>query len=503
MSSPTQTTKNDSAVEAAGTAATAVATAAAADVATAATAVTAFDAAFIGDVPPPSNLDNICWICLSPIWTDNESGYALPLCGCSTDMIVHNDCQKFLIQQLNKGHPVPCSQCNVQLEVISGVQGSRKLLQKARLGCSMSQLRLAQMFQQSNNMNRCIAWAKKSASSGNRWAQSWLGHELYQQAQVENEELVVKDQVRNLSLRSKDIDQLLKKNLEKYYFARELFEKASAQGDVQSTRMLGDCNFLGQGGLTNSSRKANRYWSTATKLGSKRAAQEIHTSMNGGLKIECFNNACSKRNNGKKLVTCEICVSGHYCSSNCLENDVVNHKYTCDTISAQTKIRNRRTMTIGNSFLFAKDLPGKRNEGGWINLKAANNAEAEFKEMQSSTAYNDMSKQLRLVKGTKEGKITQLLQLKHMKKIGSPIPCFHCLIPMSFKEIKKCANCKNVYYCSSSKLETLFCKSIFSNNEDLSCCVCFDFDLNFTQCSDICYSFIFIRMSIKRLVETS
>ena len=41
MSSPTQTTKNDSAVEAAGTAATAVATAAAADVATAATAVTA------------------------------------------------------------------------------------------------------------------------------------------------------------------------------------------------------------------------------------------------------------------------------------------------------------------------------------------------------------------------------------------------------------------------------------------------------------------------------
>ena len=203
----------------------------------------AFQAVFIGDVPPPSDLDNICWICSATIWTDSESGYALPLCGCSEDMIVHNDCQKFLIQQLNKGHSVPCSQCNVQLEVISGKKGFRKLLQKGRLGASMSQLRLAQMYKQSN-MNRCIAWAKQSASSGNRWAQSWLGKELYFQARKENQELrFKKDQGEKWSVEK---ELALKKNLEKFVVARKLFEKARAQGDVESTRLLGDCHFLGK-----------------------------------------------------------------------------------------------------------------------------------------------------------------------------------------------------------------------------------------------------------------
>ena len=359
----------------------------------------AFQAAFIGDVPPSSDLDNICWICSATIWTDSEMGYALPLCGCSEDMIVHNDCQKFLIQQLNKGHSVPCSQCNVPLEVISGgKKGFRKLLHKARLGSSMSQLRLAQMYEQSN-MNRCIAWAKQSASSGNRWAQSWLGSKLYRQAMKEN---------RVLSSQSWTLDreQLVKNNLQKYIFARKLFEKARAQGDLKSTRMLGDINFLGQCELEASSSKGNRYWSIATKLGSSAAAQEIHTSIKSGLKIRCFNNACSKKAKGQDLVTCEICVSGHYCSPDCLNNDVVDHKYTCDTISAQFKQRNRATMTIGNSSRICMDLPGTRQEGEFINLQSAKNAEAEWKEMKSSTAFDDISRQLRLVEGTKEGKIT-------------------------------------------------------------------------------------------------
>ena len=164
--------------------------------------------------------------------------------------------------------------------------------------------------------------------------------------------------------------------------------------------------------------KGNRYWSIATKLGSKSAAREIHTSIKSGLKIKCFKNACSKtcskKAKDKDLVTCEICVSGHYCSFNCLNNDVVDHKYTCDTISAQFKQRNRGTMSIGNSSSMFMDLPGTRQEGEFINLESAKNAEAEWKEMKSSTAYDDMSRILRLVKGTKEGKITPLLKLKHL-----------------------------------------------------------------------------------------
>ena len=387
-----------------------------------------------------------CWICSSEIWMDGDKtnsrdGPAPGLCFCkeSEYQLMHVDCKDFLNSHLISGANLPCPDCNRLLVPLDTSKCKQRLLLSARSNSSSAQLQLAKMYmsgtqETKKSEKRAIAWAYKAVNNGNVLAQKWLGITLYSIANSRGKS----DSPRAIAI-------AISRNVE----ARKLFERSSAQGHHDATRMLGDMHFLGQGGLTKSPSNGNSLWRIAAKHGNFNAAREIRISISAGLSIKCFH--CGEKVKTKKtFINCEQCYSACYCSSDCRTNDAKNHERLCNVVKGRT-VGRKRVACLGKNIMCFMDFPGNTNSDGSINLAGpggASEAANNWKVMKDF-AGEAAPPMLEAVEQTKAGDFIASLRLKDYKRLGMSIPCFNCSKSFLFSEIKRCSRCKGGgYYCS-------------------------------------------------------